>query len=323
MNVTTSIQAGLSDLQKDMAIIMNAHATSSEVDGDCEVIIKLSPRATQQYRECTDPETLQIANHALQATSKATSYPALAGISFLAARQLNSGELSLTLSSAAQAEVARRHRWWATRIDMSAKIQISIWAVVADGVPVESMVLPGRVDAIINQLTNDNAGWLGMEFEINHVGWLTKAAAGKKGTSGKKKASIVVEFTTPQAANKAIDLGLIWDATHLRTRIYDESARIKQCYNCQKYSHIGRTCPNQTACAHCAEDHQTRDCPRKQAADTNRRCANCGDAHAAWSKACVHYQNEAARAQAAEASRERYHRVPAYLASEPAGEQTA
>lgn len=127
----------------------------------------------------------------------------------------------------------------------------------------------------------------------------------------------MVEFMNPQAANKAIDLGIIWDATVLRTRIYDRSARIKQCYNCQKYGHIGSTCSNRTACAHCAGSHQTRDCPRKQAGDTSRKCANCGGAHAAWARACVHFQNETARIQAAGASRERYHRVPAYLTSEP------
>lgn len=345
VNVTTSLQAGISTILKEITTTKNtpqptsarvrtyadatrgapppAHyrsshdsgssrgATPSDLDQDRDVIVKLSAQSTQQYRKYKSPDILKKVNRAFREASKAAGSPALASVSLLAARQLKSGDLSLRLGSAAQAEVARRHQGWATGIDKAAKVRVPTWGVVADGVPVKAMDLPGNMPAIINQLTNDNTSQWGPDCGINHVGWLTKAAAGKKETS------IVVEFMNPQAANRAIDLGIIWDATVLRTRIYDRSARIKQCYNCQKYGHIGSTCSNRTACAHCAESHQTRDCPRKQAGDTSRKCANCGGAHAAWAKACLHFQSELARVEAAGASRERYHRVPAYLSPGP------
>lgn len=47
---------------------------------------------------------------------------------------------------------------------------------------------------------------------------------------GKKSGPLVLEFTSPVIANKAIDAGTLWDSQNLDTVLYDRAARIRQCH---------------------------------------------------------------------------------------------
>ena len=131
---------------------------------------------------------------------------------------------------------------------------------------------------------------------------------------------MIVEFSSPYVANKAIDCNTIWDSAVLTTVLYDRAARIRQCHRCQKYGHIGRTCSDEPKCVYCAGNHLSPECPgKKDAAFVERKCANCGGAHAAWSKRCKDFEAELDRVKELEMRRERYHRIPAYLSiSDPA-----
>lgn len=100
VHTTTNLQAGISNIQKDIAILKNAPqtasarvqtyadatrgapppahyrsshdsgssrgATPSDLDQDREVIIKLSAQSTQQYRKYKSPEILKKANRAFR-----------------------------------------------------------------------------------------------------------------------------------------------------------------------------------------------------------------------------------------------------------------
>ena len=145
--------------------------------------------------------------------------------------------------------------------------------------------------------------------EVPHVGWLTGVPP-----TGKKSSAIVVEFTDPRHANTAIDEGTIWDSMLLNTVLYDRAARIRRCYNCQQYGHIGTICSNPASCGYCAGGHETRGCPqRTEPGDQVRKCANCGGPHAAWYKKCEKYEAEAAKIMESCQRRQRHHQIPPYL----------
>jgi hypothetical protein len=75
------------------------------------------------------------------------------------------------------------------------------------------------MDGVINQLLADNRHHWGKDARIKHACWLARPPVGKR-------SAIVVEFIKPQHANRAIEMGAIWNSTMLNTELYDRSARV-------------------------------------------------------------------------------------------------
>jgi hypothetical protein len=242
-------------------------ATPSELSKDREVIVKLPDAgAVKTFRRLRAVEIKNRIEKARVKASKTAVAVTLAAVQFVAARQLKSGDLSLSLRSAQEAK------------------------------------------RVADQILAENIFAWGDTAQIIHLTWLTSKPT-------KKSSALVIEFSTPQATNKAINTGTIWDSSILTTVLYDRSARIRRCFNCQQYGHIGSICSNKTTCGLCAGSHETRDCPQRATTTGQepRKCANCGDAHAAWSKGCKKYAEEVDKVQAASCYRQRYHRIPPYL----------
>lgn len=84
---------------------------------------------------------------------------------------------------------------------------------------------------------------------------------------------------------------------------------MKQCFKCQRYGHIGTQCKATTACGHCAQEHDTRDCPSRAGQTVTRKCAACRGEHEAWSRQCPTRKDEIAKARTAYEMRPRYHHV--------------
>ncbi|OGE48058.1 hypothetical protein PENARI_c033G09528 [Penicillium arizonense] len=293
-------------------------ASPSELWKDREIIVKLGDAdGIAHFRSMKSSEIKDRAEKAR--TRAATVSPVLAAIQFVAARQLESGNVSLTLRSAKNAEAARIHRGkWVQHLWKNAEVRLPSWGVVVHDVNVRSLginrptELKERQEAVSKPLLTQNLHSWG-DAEITHLAWLVLP-------EGKKSGSMIVEFSSPYVANKAIDCNAIWDSAVLTTVLYDRAARIRQCHRCQKYGHIGRTCSGQPTCVFCAGDHLSPECPGKiDASLMNRKCANCGGAHAGCLKRCPDYLAELDRVKELEMRRERYHRIPAYLSiSDPA-----
>ncbi|XP_050065596.1 uncharacterized protein LOC126554580 [Aphis gossypii] len=80
----------------------------------------------------------------------------------------------------------------------------------------------------------------------------------------------------PKLENKTVFLGM----TRCRIKLHKTTS---QCYRCQKYGHTSLKCNQaQPTCRHCAEAHDSRECPNKQMAV----CANCRLPHKASSSTC-------------------------------------
>ncbi|CAG8128391.1 unnamed protein product [Penicillium nalgiovense] len=301
-------------------------ASPSDLLQDRQVIVKLGDSdGVKRFRTQTPAEITRTAEKARVKAAKEVDGLTMASAKFVAARQLKSGDLSLSLRTAKEAEIIRCHRQvWVKHLWKGSEVRLPSWGVVIHDVNVRSLGTntaagigdQGRKQGIIKQLLTENLFNWGDKAGITQISWLVLP-------EGKKSGSLIVEFTSPHTANNAIDTGALWDSDVLTTVLYDRAARIRQCHNCQKYGHIGNTCSNETKCVFCAEKHHSRDCQRKKDATlSERKCANCGGAHNGWSKRCPDFIREIERVQALAQARERHHRVPAYLSIKDTGPGT-
>ncbi|KOS36288.1 hypothetical protein ACN38_g12980 [Penicillium nordicum] len=99
--------------------------------------------------------------------------------------------------------------------------------------------------------------------------------------------------------------------------MYDRAIRVRQCHNCQKYGHIGATCPNQSpTCVHCAGEHLSQKCSTKADGTLKEnKCANCGSTHAAWANDYPDRVREVEKMKEMARYRPRYHPVPAHFSA--------
>ncbi|OQD79093.1 hypothetical protein PENANT_c062G11803, partial [Penicillium antarcticum] len=207
-------------------------ASPSELSKDRDIIVKLGDSdGIAHFRTMRSSEIKDRAEKARVRATGAGTNPVLAAIQFVAARQLKSGDISLTLKSARDAEAARVHRHaWVRHLWKGAEVRLPSWGVVIHDVNVRSLginrptELREKQEAVSKQLVTQNLHSWG-EAEITHLAWLVLP-------EGKKAGSLIVEFSSPHAANKAID-NTIWDSTVLTTVLYDRAARIRQCHRCQ------------------------------------------------------------------------------------------
>jgi hypothetical protein len=129
------------------------------------------------------------------------------------------------------------------------------------------------------------------EARITNVKYLT-------GGPKKMTTSIVITFTKAEDANTAIRQGIIWKGGHFPAETYEPGARIKQCYNCQKYGHIASQCSGTKACQRCAKPHAIQDCPEDKETGATK-CGACRGDHTSLSEECPARRKEKERAMMA------------------------
>ncbi|KAJ6032615.1 hypothetical protein N7540_003347 [Penicillium herquei] len=277
----------------------SAPATPPAVKGDRELTVRLNDSA------------------AMAAYHRETAASMVQKINKLRAK-LVSGDLRITVRSAREAELMRTHREWVASVSRKAELLLPTWGVVIHDMNMRSMgVNSPRVDElkkediqkrVIDQLVSSNRHDWGESAEITRIFWL-------RAPIGKKSGSLVAEFTSPIPANTAIDHGVLWDGNCLHTMVYDRAIRVRQCHTCQKWGHIGTTCPNKPICVHCAGPHPSRECAAKLDGTLINKCSNCGGTYAAWAKDCPTRMQEVEKMQALAVHRSRYHPVLAYISA--------
>ena len=68
---------------------------------------------------------------------------------------------------------------------------------------------------------------------------------------------------------------------------------VRQCFNCQCFSHSAQNCKSKQKCVICGENHSHKGCPKKEAKQP--KCANCSGPHVASYKGCPEYKKQAFR----------------------------
>ncbi|KAJ5559132.1 hypothetical protein N7461_003104 [Penicillium sp. DV-2018c] len=143
----------------------------------------------------------------------------------------------MVANNTAGAHALRKQTTWLRAFGPGSVVQGPSWGLeIAYHIPVRSMkVAPETMvnNNIANELPAQN-NWA-EEANIQYLGWLTRPGERAEG-------SILIEFTSPVAANRAIASGVVWGRQiHHATRFCHEG-RIKLCRKCQKTGHIQSHC---------------------------------------------------------------------------------
>ncbi|OJD10029.1 hypothetical protein AJ78_08791 [Emergomyces pasteurianus Ep9510] len=202
-----------------------------------EIIVKLhNPETVALLRDKTPGELREKVNNALKERTRSTKRP----IQVIAAKQLKSRDVSIHTVNIEDANKLREEQQWTQALGREARALQPTYGVLVHSVRTDKENIdPSNQSRSIEKIQTENAT-LHPGATITYVGWLTRTGA-KKSTS-----SLMLEFTTKEHADRAIREGLILNVCYHHCELYDRSCKLKQCYKCQKYSHIETQCNNPT-----------------------------------------------------------------------------
>jgi len=223
-------------------------------------------------------------------------------VKVVAAHQLKSGDVQIFTSSTAEAVKLKENRDWIRGLGEHAELIVPTYGVIVHGISTNSINIKHQ-KATIQQILADNYTVI-PKAEISFVGWLTKESPHKRASS------IVVEFTDPEMANAIIYAGMVWDGHIHICQLYDRACRVKQCFRCYNYGHIGTQCNAAQTCGYCTEQHETKHCKQKGVEGFTPKCTVCKGVHTAWSNACPARKKEMGRVEQAKQIRSIYWHVP-------------
>ncbi|KAJ5558900.1 hypothetical protein N7461_002872 [Penicillium sp. DV-2018c] len=146
----------------------------------------------------------------------------------------------------------------------------------------------------------------GEEANIQYLGWMTRPGERPEG-------SILIEFTSPIVANRAIATGVVWGRQIHHAVRFCREGRTKLCRKCQRPGHIQSHCSSDSRCGHCADGHLTWECPSAKGSTIPVKCTNCRGGHRPTSRECPVKARAMEEAKQALANSPAYHRVPAHL----------
>ncbi|EKG09471.1 Zinc finger CCHC-type protein [Macrophomina phaseolina MS6] len=267
--------------------------TPSPTEKCRELVIKLTdPQMISHLRSQPPTHLKERINRAL----KPQTDPEVNKIQVVAAKQLRSGDIAVYTRNQQEKEILQENaHGWVETFGGSARIVTQTYGVIVHGVHTKS-IDPSDMENATKLLQAENKPLL-PNAEIRYVGWLTKSSANKRASS------LVVEFSRPEDANAAITGGMVWQAEMLSCELYDRTCKVKQCFNCQKYGHIGTQCQAPQACGYCAGQHNSKECGQKEDPNAERKCAACKRSHTAWSAVCPERKKEKDRVERAKAMR--------------------
>ncbi len=145
------------------------------------------------------------------------------------------------------------------------------YGVIVHGIPTASINVKDQ-KTTIQQILADNHTVV-PKAKISFVGWLTRESPLKRASS------IVVEFTDPEMANAIIYTGMVWNGQIHICQLYDRACKVKQCFRCYHYGHIGAQYDAAQTYGHCVELYETKNCKQKGELDFLPRCAVCKGVH--------------------------------------------
>lgn len=216
--------------------------------------------------------------------------------------QLKSGDLAIQVSSYECLETLREYRnEWTPKLGKEAALHMPTYGIIAHGVEIQTMDTKDQ-NKVTRKLEAENRDVI-PSIKVARVSWLGKRK------SNKKHASIIIEFEDPKTANLALDNGIVWESTLLYVEKYDRSCRLRHCFQCQKYGHIGTQCRNNQTCGFCSQGHRSQDCPTMDDNNTHL-CINCKGKHPAWSPSCSVRKAENQKVAEAKLHRTPYHFEP-------------
>lgn len=129
------------------------------------------------------------------------------------------------------------------------------YGIIINGVRVADFDKSNRDRAIehIKASNTDIEDLQGMD--IKWIGWRNAPKPGQE------LASLVIEFSTPEHANAALDYNILIGREVYAGVVFNGACKSMQCFRCYSYGHITVQCTNKEACGHCSGEHSSKDCP--------------------------------------------------------------
>ncbi|PYH50345.1 uncharacterized protein BO96DRAFT_300112, partial [Aspergillus niger CBS 101883] len=208
----------------------NSRSSTTAGVKDRETIVKLDVNAAAVLRRVSSEDLRKRVNDALgtriNLLGKAPQV--------IAAKQLKSGDVVLHTATTAKADTLKAtEEEWVKVLGTSARVVRPTYGVIVHGVRTsKESIDTDNQGRTIEKIESENA--------VLHEG------------------AKVTYFTTKYHANRAIREGLVLDAIHHDCVIYDKSCRLKPCYRCHEYGHIGPQCDAEERCGYCAGKHNTK-----------------------------------------------------------------
>lgn len=159
-----------------------------------------------------------------------------------------------------------------------AEVQIPIYTVVVHGIHTKSIDL-SKMDESKQRIILTNTRTVPCTAQkIRRISWISRAH------EVKARSSIIIELTDPQIANAFMERGMVHQDRLHECELYSPESKVRQCFNCQEYGHIGTRCyrPRNAGGAH---SPILPECMTKDTRDNNgkdqTKCANCDGNHEA------------------------------------------
>lgn len=276
----------------------NIHTAPAPVQR--EIIVNIRNAQTIQTLRTMNPRTMKthIDNAIAQSENEHVSK-----ITTMSANQLKSGDLSIRTATNSETQMLRQFTDdWVPRIGDGTSVRTHTYGVLVHGIRTRTMNIE-KFEEVRAEILQANKAFL-PTADIKYIGWLTRQRPDKT------MSSIIIEFTKPEDANKIIKEGLVWEGEMCQSERYERKCRLKQCFQCQKYGHIGTQCKAAKTCGYCAQQHSSWECPSKAGQNTTKKCAVCHGPHEAWNQECPTRMEELVRVKAALASRPKYYATP-------------
>jgi hypothetical protein len=253
--------------------------------GPREILVKLNETNPEQTsRRATAEDVKEKVNNML----KSHQDPALQKTQIIAVKRHPSGDLTLFTQDQRSTEqlIAHREQWQQT-LGEKAAVRVPSFGILVHGVSTQ-------MEAYNRMEIEEKIQWNNPSLEkarVVYSGWL------KRSLGEKRASTMVVEFEREEDADHAILNGIVFGAQIYACEYYDRTCKVKQCFKCQKYGHIGTHCKAQENCGYCAEPHSTKGCPERDRPGSEPKCPNCFNNHPSWSIQCQYRKEEFARVE--------------------------
>jgi hypothetical protein len=228
-------------------------------------------RRTRELRIRAENQTEDLARRsAVEVVAAANTALSISDV--VATRRLPSGDTILTFQDMIPQAALQDHGWVQRVFGATAQLYETEFAVIAKGLP---------VDRIIH--VNQSQLLLDLQKRIPDVIKL-KVEPPRAPTA--RFTTAILHLRSADAATRLCERGLIWEAQIFNCEPYSADLRIRRCFRCHQFGHIGRYCKNKARCGHCAGAAHPQgevDCPQIHG---TKKCVNCGGPHPAWHREC-------------------------------------
>jgi hypothetical protein len=171
-------------------------------------------------------------------------------------------------------ELAQRNTEWVEELGPGTRIVKPRFGVVAHCTPTDEVNMEEKEETVRKIALENNLSSKG--YGIEEIAWLKK-----KDTPLGRSASLGIWFDTAEAAEQAIQNGLIFGQRFI-TSIELYRMERKRCFRCQGFGHLAWNCREKQRCGHCCGEHSMRNC----APDATPKCADCAREHSTGSAQC-------------------------------------